>query len=123
PDARAIVEVVDSSLEQLRAMLDALHTDCPPGLAVRTDPDLLRRMLANLVDNAIKFSPAGGQVEVRVRTQDASDAEVELTVQDSGPGIAPENHRLVFEDLVQLQASGSGATPAAGHGLGLGIVR
>ncbi|MDT4829907.1 Adaptive-response sensory-kinase SasA [compost metagenome] len=168
PDARAIVEVVDSSLEQLRAMLDALldvskldagvvvaqpqrvqierlltavmasfgaaaaarrvalHTVCPPGLAVRTDPDLLRRMLANLVDNAIKFSPAGGQVEVRVRTQDpldASDAGVELTVQDSGPGIAPENHRLVFEDLVQLQASSSGTTPAAGHGLGLGIVR
>lgn len=168
PDARAIVEVVDSSLEQLRAMLDALldvskldagvvvaqpqrvqidrlltavmasfgaaaaarrvalHTDCPPGLAVRTDPDLLRRMLANLVDNAIKFSPAGGQVEVRVRTQDpldASDAGVELTVQDSGPGIAPENHRLVFEDLVQLQATGSGTAPAVGHGLGLGIVR
>ncbi|GER20136.1 hybrid sensor histidine kinase/response regulator [Variovorax boronicumulans] len=168
PDARAIVEVVDSSLEQLRAMLDALldvskldagvvvaqpqrvqidrlltavmasfgaaaaarrvalHTDCPPGLAVRTDPDLLRRMLANLVDNAIKFSPAGGQVEVRVRTQDpldASDAGVELTVQDSGPGIAPENHRLVFEDLVQLQSAGPGAAPAVGHGLGLGIVR
>jgi len=168
PDARAIVEVVDSSLEQLRAMLDALldvskldagvvvaqpqrvridrlltavmasfgaaaaarrvalHTACPPGLAVRTDPDLLRRMLANLVDNAIKFSPAGGQVEVRACTRDASDApnaEVELTVQDSGPGIAPENHRLVFEDLVQLQAAGPGAAPAAGHGLGLGIVR
>jgi CheY-like chemotaxis protein len=93
---------------------------------VRTDPDLLRRMLANLVDNAIKFSPADGQVEVRVCTRnasDASDAEVELTVQDSGPGIAPENHRIVFEDLVQLQATGSGAATAAGHGLGLGIVR
>jgi signal transduction histidine kinase/CheY-like chemotaxis protein len=168
PEARAIVEVVDASLEQLRAMLDALldvskldagvvvaqpqrvqidrlltavmasfgaaasargvglRADCPPGLEVRTDPDLLRRMLANLVDNAIKFSPAGGQVEVRVRTREAPDAskeEVELTVQDSGPGIAPENHRLVFEDLVQLQAQGSGAAPAAGHGLGLGIVR
>jgi CheY-like chemotaxis protein len=165
PDARAIVEVVDSSLEQLRAMLDALldvskldagvvvaqpqrvridrlltavmasfgaaaaarrvglHTACPPGLAVRTDPDLLRRILANLVDNAIKFSPADGQVEVRVCTRDASDAEVELTVQDSGPGIAPENHRIVFEDLVQLQGAGPGAATAAGHGLGLGIVR
>ncbi|MDQ0023793.1 signal transduction histidine kinase [Variovorax paradoxus] len=168
PDARAIVEVVDSSLEQLRAMLDALldvskldagvvvaqpqrvridrlltavmasfgaaasargvglRADCPIGLEVRTDPDLLRRMLANLVDNAIKFSPAGGQVEVRIRSREAPDAskdEVELTVQDSGPGIAPENHRLVFEDLVQLQAQGAGAAPAAGHGLGLGIVR
>ena len=165
PDARAIVEVVDSSLEQLRAMLDALldvskldagvvvaqpqrvridrlltavmasfgaaaaarrvalHTACPPGLEVHTDPDLLRRMLANLVDNAIKFSPAGGQVEVRVGAREAPDAskdEVELTVRDSGPGIAPENHRLVFEDLVRLPAPGPGA---AGHGLGLGIVR
>ncbi|RUR69351.1 response regulator [Variovorax guangxiensis] len=168
PDARAIVEVVDSSLEQLRAMLDALldvskldagvvvaqpqpvridrlltavmasfgaaaaarqiglHTTCPPGLEVRTDPDLLRRMLANLVDNAIKFSPAQGQVVVRACTRDAPDAEVELTVQDSGPGIAPENHRIVFEDLVQLHATGPGAALAAttaGHGLGLGIVR
>lgn len=174
PDARAIVEVVDSSLEQLRAMLDALldvskldagvvvaqpqrvridrlltavmasfgaaaaarrvglRTACPPGLAVRTDPDLLRRMLANLIDNAIKFSPPDGQVLVRACVRDASDAsdasdapnaEVELTVQDSGPGIAPENHRIVFEDLVQLQAAGSGAAAATGHGLGLGIVR
>ena len=168
PEARAIVEVVDSSLEQLRAMLDALldvskldagvvvaqpqrvridrlltavvasfgaaasargvglRADCPPGLEVHTDPDLLRRMLANLVDNAIKFSPAGGQVEVQVCVRDAPGAstdEVELTVQDRGPGIAPENHRLVFEDLVQLQAVGAAAAHAAGHGLGLGIVR
>jgi len=165
PDARAIVEVVDSSLEQLRAMLDALldvskldagvvvaqpqrvridrlltavmasfgaaaaargvglQADCPPGLEVHTDPDLLRRMLANLVDNAIKFSPAGGTVEVRVKETDGPPSEAELTVQDGGPGIAPENHRLVFEDLVQLPAQGSGAASAPGHGLGLGIVR
>ena len=160
PDAQAIVEVVDISLEQLRSMLDALldvskldagvvvaqpkrvrldrlvaavtggfgataaarrievQTACPAGLAVHTDPDLLRRMLANLVDNAIKFTPEGGKVEVQV---DEHDAEVGVTVRDSGPGIAPEHHRLVFEDLVQLQ--GRGAAPAAGHGLGLGIVR
>lgn len=163
PDARAIVDVVDTSLEQLRAMLDALldvskldagvvvaqpqrvrldrllsavmssfgaaaaarqvelRTACPGGLAVQTDPDLLRRMLANLIDNAIKFSPSGGRVDVRVRAEDA--AHVELAVQDTGPGIAPENHRLVFEDLVRLQGPGEGSAPAAGHGLGLGIVR
>jgi signal transduction histidine kinase/CheY-like chemotaxis protein len=197
PDARAIVEVVDTSLEQLRAMLDALldvskldagvvvaqpqrvrldrllaavmasfgaaaaarqvglNTECPHELAVHTDPDLLRRMLANLVDNAIKFTPAGGQVAVRVRLEEAptgpgapdmrdmpdlpampdmpdmpampgmTNPQVELTVQDSGPGIAPENHRIVFEDLVQLHGDGQGRgnASAAGHGLGLGIVR
>lgn len=160
PDARGIVDVVDTSLEQLRAMLDALldvskldagvvaaqpqrvridrllaavmasfgaaaaarqvalRTACPEGVGVHTDPDLLRRMLANLLDNAIKFTPGGGQVEVTVEPQ---GDEVVLTVRDSGPGIAPEHHRLVFEDLVQLQ--GEGGAPSAGHGLGLGIVR
>jgi len=158
--ARAIVDVIDASMEQLRSMLDALldiskidagvvvprpqrvridrlvaavaasfgaaagarqiglDTACPPELAVRTDPDLLRRMLANLVDNAIKFTPVGGDVALQVV---AEEDEVTVTVRDSGPGIAPEHHRIVFEDLVQLH--GPGATPASGHGLGLGIVR
>lgn len=159
-DAKSIAETVDSSLEQLCSMLNALldvskldagvvvaqprrvqldrlvaavhasfaamaaarglalQCDCPPGIGVQTDPDLLRRMLANLLDNAIKFTPEGGRVELRVTR---SDAEVEIVVRDSGPGIAPEHHRLIFEDLVQLDRRGADAS--RGHGLGLGIVR
>jgi signal transduction histidine kinase/ActR/RegA family two-component response regulator len=95
----------------------SLQCECPDGLVVRTDPELLRRMLANLLDNAIKFTAQGG-VEVRAT---ATESQVEISVRDSGPGIAPEHHRQIFEDLVQLQRSA--VTGPHGHGLGLGIVR
>ncbi|MBT2301534.1 hybrid sensor histidine kinase/response regulator [Variovorax paradoxus] len=91
---------------------------CPAALAVHSDPDLLRRMLANLVDNAIKFTPGGGRVELQVVSH---EGDVEILVRDTGPGIAPEHHRLIFEDLVRLDAGGP--APVGGHGLGLGIVR
>jgi CheY-like chemotaxis protein/anti-sigma regulatory factor (Ser/Thr protein kinase) len=84
---------------------------------VRSDPELLRRMLANLLDNALKFTAQGG-VELRAT---ATETQVEISVRDSGAGIAPEDHRLIFEDLVQLQRIP--VAGARGHGLGLGIVR
>ncbi|SFN41795.1 hybrid sensor histidine kinase/response regulator [Variovorax sp. OV329] len=96
----------------------ALDWSCPPELAVHTDPDLMRRMLANLVDNAIKFTPAGGRVQLQVV---AYESDAELTVRDTGPGIAAQHHHLIFEDLVRLGAGQ--AASAGGHGLGLGIVR
>ena len=94
-----------------------LRTDCPAGTCVVTDPDLLRRMLANLIDNAIKFTRSGS-VEIAATID---DNQVDVSVRDSGPGIAPEHHRLIFEDLVRLPAR-DGEAPQ-GHGLGLGIVR
>ncbi|MBJ2156648.1 ATP-binding response regulator [Variovorax sp. IB41] len=95
-----------------------LALQCPDGIAVVSDPDLLRRILANLVDNAIKFTPRGGRVDL---TASARTADVEIAIRDTGLGIATEHHAVIFEDLVRLQRAG---TPApAGHGLGLGIVR
>ena len=95
----------------------ALRGDCPDGLTVQTDPTLLHQILANLLDNAIKFT-AQGSVSVAVKV---AAREVEVSVSDTGSGIAVEHHTLIFEDLVQLHP----ASPAAqqGHGLGLGIVR
>jgi len=95
----------------------ALECECPADLAVLTDPELLRPMLANLVDNAIKFTAAG---RVVVSAEPFGD-EVAIAVSDSGPGIAAEHQQLIFEDLVQLPVAG--AERPSGHGLGLGIVR
>jgi signal transduction histidine kinase len=94
-----------------------LRGDCPAGVAVVADPDLLRRMLANLVDNAIKFTARGG-VDVHVA---AGERDATIEVRDTGAGIAAEHHALIFEDLVRLPRAGE--RPAGGHGLGLGIVR
>ncbi len=94
-----------------------LRSRCQAGVAVHADPELLRRMLSNLIDNAIKFTPSG-TVDVLVT---AGEVEVDVAVRDTGPGIAPEHHRLVFEDMVQLPHDDR--EHPRGHGLGLGIVR
>jgi two-component system, sensor histidine kinase len=105
----------------LRALADdhglALKVECPQGLTALTDAELLRRMLANLLDNAIKFTAQGG-IELTARRK---GGDVEISVQDSGPGIAQEHQQLIFEDLVQLDPRP--VRGVRGHGLGLGIVR
>ena len=91
---------------------------------VSGDDDLLRRVLLNLVSNALKFTPLGGRVDVRVdRATDEDDAHssVVVTVRDDGPGIAPDAQRHLFERFSPL------ATPAvsrsAGSGLGLSFCK
>lgn len=85
-----------------------------PGL-VRGDRDLLFQALANLLDNAIKYTPTGGHIEVSL-TGSASGNR--LRIRDSGPGIALGDRRRVVERFVRLERSRS--TP--GNGLGLSLV-
>ncbi len=83
---------------------------------IRGDEDLLREAVSNLVDNAIKFTPAGGAVELSVRTEGDRPC---LEVIDSGPGIKPADRDRIFQRFYR-------ATPAEGthgHGLGLSIAR
>lgn len=83
-------------------------------LVVAGVPLLLREMLANLVDNAIKYTPRGGRVTLRLRAAPHNVLEVE----DNGIGIAPEDRQRVFERFYRVLG-----TEAEGSGLGLAIVR
>jgi signal transduction histidine kinase len=83
---------------------------------VRGDRERLRQVIQNLVDNAVKYSSAGGRVQVNAL---ADDGHVLIDVVDEGPGIAPEDHELIFEKFGR--SSGGAAKP--GTGLGLFIAR
>ena len=87
-------------------------------LPFRGDEALLRRLLLNLVDNAIKYTPDGGRVTVSAARQ---DDEYRIAVADSGPGIAAAERERVFERFVR--AVPDGAPPTSGAGLGLAIAR
>ncbi|WP_292327252.1 sensor histidine kinase, partial [Mesorhizobium sp.] len=79
------------------------------------DGTMLREMIVNLVDNALRYTPAGGTVTVRLA---AIDGEAVLTVTDDGPGIPADEREHVFERFYRL----ADATEE-GSGLGLAIVR
>ena len=85
---------------------------------VHGDPTRLQQIVWNLLTNALKFTPAGGRVDVRVHT---AGGEVRLSVHDTGTGIAPEFLPFVFDRYRQGAGPRTGAQP--GLGLGLSIVK
>ena len=84
--------------------------------SVRGDAERLRQVLMNLLDNAIKYSPEGDEVEVRAYSE---DGRIRVDVRDNGPGIAREDQRLIFEKFGRVTTGN--ARP--GTGLGLFIAR
>jgi PAS domain S-box-containing protein len=89
-------------------------------LHVAVDREKLIQILTNLLGNAAKFTPAGGEVELRlVESGDAGMVRIE--VRDSGPGIPADKLEVIFEPFVQLERSLT--TPSEGAGLGLAISR
>ena len=92
-----------------------IHSELP---SVRGDRDRLQQVLTNLLDNAIKFSPAGEEVRVSAFPQ---DSRVRIEVSDRGPGVARDQQRLIFEKFGRGNTAGSPGTP--GTGLGLYIAR
>lgn len=97
----------------------ALETAVEPELPeVEVDPDRLGEVLANLLDNALRHTPAGGRVEAGAsRRHD----RIEITVTDTGEGIATENLERVFERFFRTDGARSRAT--GGSGIGLTIAR
>jgi signal transduction histidine kinase len=84
---------------------------------IRGDAERLRQVLTNLIDNAVKYSPAGDEVAVRARRD---DGRLLIEVADNGPGIPFDQQRLIFEKFGRADVAG-GSKP--GTGLGLFIAR
>ncbi|MDV3128973.1 HAMP domain-containing histidine kinase [Mycobacterium sp. 21AC1] len=113
-----MTEVVDRSLERVRRRRNDIEFDVDVmGWQVFGDAAGLGRAVLNLLDNAAKWSPPGGRVGVRLRQLDPVHAE--LVVSDHGPGIPPQERRLVFERFYRSTA----ARAMPGSGLGLAIVQ
>jgi len=93
-----------------------LTLEAADGVRVRGDADALRVLVRNLVDNALRYAPPGGQVQVAVRRE--ADGMARLEVDDSGPGIPPADRERAFDRFYRR----SGA-PEGGSGLGLAIVK
>ena len=95
-----------------------LHLDVDARLGqVRADERKVRQVVLNLLSNAIKFTPEGGRIEVAAVPKDGS---VEVSVSDTGVGIAQEDHEAVFEEFRQV---GTADKKVEGTGLGLTLCR
>ncbi len=116
------VTLVEDIVRAQRAHLDRGHElvlTVEPGLPeVSGDPDKVGRILINLVDNGVKYSPDGGRVELRVR---AVGSQVRFSVADEGIGIPPSEQRRIFEKFYRLDPNMTRGV--GGTGLGLYICR
>lgn len=90
-----------------------------PDLLVRADPDRLRQVLDNLLDNAIKYSPPGGRIEILAYP--VENHRVQVRIHDQGPGIPAEARGRVFERFFRVDKTRS--RELGGTGLGLSIVK
>jgi PAS domain S-box-containing protein len=114
-----LAQVVGAALETSRPALEARRhelvvRDAPPSASVLADPVRLAQVISNLLNNAAKYTPPGGRVELEVRTAAGSAT---IRVRDNGAGIAPEEMPRLFE----LFRQGEATRRLAPGGLGIGL--
>ena len=116
-------KAVEAALEELRQRARersmTISVDLPEELsAVRADAERLHQVLINLLDNAIKYTQAAGQITIAAKT---TGNDVQVCVSDNGPGIAPEHLPRIFERFYRVDKARS--RELGGTGLGLSIVK
>lgn len=118
-DRVALSELVQESLGEVMAQAEQrdhrLEQQVDPGLSVQGNADLLRVLMRNLLDNAMRYTPAGGRLRC---TLEASGEQLRLCVLDNGPGVADADRQHLGERFRRF-----GSQRAEGAGLGLSIVR
>ena len=133
PDRLDLTRLVAGLVSSIKPLAEAAHIElrrkldqpCPP---VRADPRMVRQMLLNLLTNALKFTPAGGQIKVTIGRDNNDAARIEIT--DTGPGMtsaaiaaimspsAAQRNNAGQDAITEPQAN---APPALAEGLGLGL--
>jgi signal transduction histidine kinase len=109
------IEAAEPAAEQAEV---ELAFDCPRNTSITSDPMRLAQLVDNLISNAIKLTPKGGRVDVRVA---ACEDTVVIEVRDTGLGISPEEQGRLFDRFFRTQAATDNAI--AGTGLGLSIAK
>ena len=114
-------ELVDDVVRATRVVAStrdvSIVAECIHPAPYTGDEDLIRRLVINVLDNAIRYSPPGAAVRVAL---DRSDSGYAISVSDQGPGIAPEAQARIFERFYRVDAA---RTRDAGAGLGLALAR
>ncbi len=113
--------IVEGMLDALQPLIDERGLSVERSLAADAghalvDPDLVARLIQQLLDNAVKFTPAGGHIRVATALWEGDGGGVRLVVEDSGPGIAPEDLPHLFEPFYRADEARS-----RGTGIGLGL--
>ena len=112
------LEVKIQFRDRLKSKYLRLRTDIPSDLPlIYADGERIRQVIVNLLDNAIKYTPKEGEIQIIVL--DRTTQKVQVTVCDSGPGIPKENRDRIFEDSFRLKRDES----TEGYGIGLALCR
>lgn len=117
-------DLVEDALMTLRPRFEERGLELGRGyadgsdLAIEVDTEKIRQVLLNIMDNALKHTPRGGRIEISIEKQ---EAELQVGVHDTGPGIHPEYLDHVFERFKQIEALDGGNH--GGLGIGLSLVR
>ncbi|MFI5090748.1 MAG: ATP-binding protein [Terriglobales bacterium] len=118
PPAEMLEDVAKSFREIARSQRVELVVEAPTERAVEADTDAVHQVLANLIDNALKYASSGGKIVLGARDDGAA---VEFYVQDFGPGIASEHLPRLFERFYRVDKARS--RESGGTGLGLAIAK
>ncbi|APW36572.1 two-component sensor histidine kinase [Rhodoferax koreense] len=95
-----------------------LHTEAA---RIHADPDRMRQVVSNLIDNALRHASEGGWLEIGVALDEADDSVV-LTVSDAGPGLPEDVRKTLFQRFSRARTANGMPSPKSGSGLGLSIV-
>jgi signal transduction histidine kinase len=99
--------------------IKVLVRDTGDRLKARVDPDRIRQVIINLVDNAVRYGPAGGKIEIK---GEGRGEEIKVSVTDQGPGVAEKDRELIWERFYKTSDTGTDRE-YSGSGLGLAIAK